>query len=160
MTTLSALAPAGVLIGIDFGMARIGVAACDAGRILAFPIGVVDAGGDWLHALEELIGQRQPVALIVGYPLTLGGQAGLAAGRIKEMAAALARVCDRPIWLVDERLSTVEAQRRLHEAGRKAKNSRPIIDSQAAVGILEVVLQGLSRGQFHGQRLELEAVND
>jgi putative holliday junction resolvase len=136
---------AGVRLGLDWGEARIGVAACDPAGTLAFPVATVPAGPAAEEALLALVEEYRPMELVVGLPRSLSGGEGPAAVRIRSAAAALASLLERredpvPVRLVDERLTTVSAARQLREAGRRAKQQRGVIDSAAATGILEHAL--------------------
>ena len=76
----------------------------------------------------------------MGLPLSLSGADTASTTDARDFASALARAVDVPVRLVDERLSTVSAQRALRDAGRRAKGSRPVIDQVAAVIILQNAL--------------------
>ncbi len=134
----------GVRVGLDWGGARIGVAACDAAGTLAYPIGTVQATTDHaatVRAVVELIAEREPFEVVVGLPRSLSGGEGPAATAIRERAVELARsIAPIPVRLIDERLSTVSAARRLGESGRSAKKQRSVIDAAAATTILEHAL--------------------
>ncbi|MDR0848437.1 MAG: Holliday junction resolvase RuvX [Propionibacteriaceae bacterium] len=144
--------PAGVLLGIDFGSVRIGVAACDSERILAYPVDTVAAGDNEILALKSLVSQYGPSAVIVGLPLNLDGEEALAAQKVRERAQGLTLAIDVPVWLVDERLTTAQAAKKLREAGRNTKRARRVIDASAAVGILESVMRAQEQGQAIGSK--------
>jgi putative holliday junction resolvase len=132
---------AGVRLGLDWGEARIGVAACDPAATLAYPVTTVAAGPGAHEALIHLVQEHQPIEIVVGLPRSLSGNEGPAAARIRVVASELAALLRPvPVRLVDERLSTVSAARQLRQAGRRAKQQRAVIDSAAAVGILEHAL--------------------
>ena len=143
-------------MALDLGTARVGVAACDSGRILAYPVEVIPASADVGGRVKELIEEYGAVGLIIGNPLTLAGDEGIAAKKISEQARTLSTQVSVPIWLVDERMSTAEAHQRLRESGRNAKTSRGVVDAQAAVGILESVLHALEQGRSVGQEMKAE----
>lgn len=145
--------PAGVLLGVDFGAARIGVAACDADRILAFPVAVVPAGEAALDQLVELSRRYQAGAIVVGWPLALDGSRASAAQGVESQAEALAALAPQPVWLVDERLTTAEAGKKLRAAGKDTRRARAVIDAGAAVGILDTTLRALARGLSIGRRV-------
>lgn len=134
----------GVRVALDWGAARIGVAACDAAGTLAYPIGTVPATADraaTLRAVVETIAEREPVEVVVGLPRSLSGGEGPAALAIRERASDLAiAIAPIPVRLVDERLSTVSASRRLGESGRSTRKQRSVIDAAAAATILEDAL--------------------
>jgi putative Holliday junction resolvase len=130
----------GVRLGLDWGDARIGVAACDPDGLLAYPLDTVAAGPAELVRLAEIIAETAPLEVVVGLPRSLSGADGPAARKVRERAAALAAAVAVPVRLVDERLSTVSASRRLREGGRKARQQRSVIDAAAAAEILEQAL--------------------
>ena len=128
----------GVRLGIDPGDARIGVASCDPGGILATPVETVSRGEgdlDRIAAIAEELGAR---LVYVGLPRSLRGGEGPAAGRVRTFAQELAaRVAPRPVRLVDERMTTVTAEAVLRERGKKGKKRRAVVDQAAAVVILQ-----------------------
>lgn len=132
----------GVRLAFDWGKARIGVAACDAGGLLAYPVETVSVGGQSEARLLALVREYEPLEIIVGLPRTLAGGEGLAAVTIRGAATAFAaHVPGIPVRLVDERLTTVAASRRLSQAGRGGRRQRAVIDQAAAVAILEQALE-------------------
>ncbi|MFT3886828.1 MAG: Holliday junction resolvase RuvX [Arachnia sp.] len=130
-----------VRLGIDWGKARIGVAAANAGTSFAYPVETVQAGPDELRRLAAIVAEYEPALVYVGLPLTLAGERGLAAAFVEDKAAGLAAaLAPVPVRLVDERMSTVSASRSLGSAGRRAKQQRQVIDQAAAVDILQRAL--------------------
>ncbi len=129
----------GVRLALDWGQARIGVAACDRDGLLCYPVETIPARPDPAARLAALIAEYEPVEVILGLPRTLAGAEGIAAGVVREQASA-ALPADVPVRVVDERMTTVTASRRLTGAGRNAKKQRAIIDQAAAVAILEQAL--------------------
>lgn len=125
-------------LGIDYGQARIGIAATDACGILAYPVESIHlAHTDPLQRIAELVEKMQIRTLILGLPLRLDGTEGSACERVRAFGDRLhARLPRLPLLYVDEFLTTSTAQEKLHAAGRKAKSFRPIIDQAAAVEIL------------------------
>jgi putative Holliday junction resolvase len=125
---------------LDWGDARIGVAACDRDGVLAYPVKVVQAGANETAELVAIVAEYEPIEILVGFPRSLSSGEGPAAAKIRERAAQLAGAIEVPIRLVDERLTTVTASQRLSEAGKRAKEQRKLIDAAAAVAILEHAL--------------------
>ncbi len=147
----------GVLLALDWGRARIGVAACDPNRTLAFPIETITNASDVgrvRRRLKELVAEYEPVGFVVGLPRHLVGVEGQSAEWVRGRAAWLAsRFKALSVRLVDERLTTVEASRQLREAGRDARAQRSVIDQAAAVAILTHALEverntGLPAGEL------------
>src|SRR4051812_17628519 len=131
--------PAGVRVGVDVGTVRGGVAASDPGGVLASPGGTLqrDArSGRDLDELAALVAAREAVEVVVGLPRSLSGREGVSVAMAREYADALAaRVAPVPVRLVDERLTTVVAERGLRERGVKGKARRAVVDQAAAVAI-------------------------
>ncbi|CDO11249.1 Holliday junction resolvase RuvX [Mycolicibacterium cosmeticum] len=130
-------------LGIDVGTVRIGVAGCDPDGILATPLETVrrERDGRHLRRLVKLAAEHEVVEVVVGLPRTLADRAGTSAHDAVELADTLAaRIAPIPVRLVDERLTTVSAQRALRDAGVRAKNQRTMVDQVAAVSILQTWL--------------------
>jgi putative Holliday junction resolvase len=130
----------GVRLGIDVGTARIGVARCDPGGLLATPLETVRRGAGDSARIRDLVVEAEAMELIVGLPLALSGRETASTDDARLVASELARVCGLPVRLVDERLSTVSANSALRASGRNAKNSRSVVDQVAAVIILQHAL--------------------
>ena len=148
----------GVRFGVDVGSVRIGVAKCDPDGMLATPLETIAAGETAIPKIIDLIREHAPIAVYVGNPLSLNGQVTQSTIGASEFALALvSAIAGHPeieeieVRLIDERLSTVSAQRGLHEVGRTQKTSREVIDQAAAIIILEHALESEKRqGDFAG----------
>nr|WP_108871981.1 Holliday junction resolvase RuvX [Tessaracoccus timonensis] len=128
-------------LGIDWGKARIGVAACGRHTTVCHPVATVRAGRDELAKLEAIVEEYEPEIIYVGYPLDLRGRLGPAAEFVAQKAAVLAqRVAPIEVRLIDERMSTVSASRSLGSVGRDTRSQRGIIDQAAAVEILQTAV--------------------
>ncbi len=93
-----------------------------------------------MSELRTVASDLQPVEIVVGLPLSLSGADTASTTDARDFAQEVADWSDVTVRLVDERLSTVTAQRQLRDSGRRAKGSRPIIDQVAAVIILQNAL--------------------
>lgn len=125
-------------IAFDYGDSRIGVAICDPDGILASPLPFLDARHPkLLDHIRALLDEYQPIAIFVGEPKLLSGDLGTAVEKARAFALTLSENFDTPIKMIDERLSTVDAARRLRDSGITARDSKVLIDSMAAVSILE-----------------------
>jgi putative Holliday junction resolvase len=128
-------------LAFDYGEARIGVAVSDLDGILATPVLTLDSKKlDLWDRVFDLLAEYEPIELYVGRPVHLAGHASDSTARAELFAKELGERFDLTVVLVDERLSTVSAQRQLRAAGRSARQSRSAIDQAAAVGILELAL--------------------
>lgn len=130
----------GIRIGVDVGRARVGVARCDRDGLLATPVATLQRGDATVTELVAFANELDPVEFVVGLPLSLSGADTASTADARGFAAELARATAVPVRLVDERLSTVTAQRQLRDTGRRAKGSRPVVDQVAAVIILQNAL--------------------
>ena len=116
-------------LGIDYGEARIGIAATDPVGIMAHPVETIHRHKtDGVTRIVQLVQERGIRTLVLGIPVRMDGT---------ELAAALPGL---PMVFMDECLTTVIAQEKLHAAGKKEKSFRPIIDQVAAVEILNTWL--------------------
>ena len=126
----------GVVVAVDVGTVRVGVAACDPHRILASPVETVAAPG--LARVAAIISERNAVLVLVGLPTSLSGRAESAsADMAREFATSLAELTAVPVELADERLTTVAATAALRASGRRGKQARKLIDQAAAVALLQ-----------------------
>lgn len=132
--------PLGIRVACDVGTVRIGIARSDALGMLAVPLPAVPAGDTAIDTVLAVVAEWDATAVYVGLPLRLAGDEGPAAQAARTWAAALAERTTVGVRLIDERLSTVQAQRALHDAGRSVRQSRAVIDSAAAVAFLQGVL--------------------
>lgn len=132
----------GVRLGLDWGQARIGVAACDPAGTLAYPVEAVPAGPSAIGRIVALVTEYEPIEIVVGLPRSLSGGEGPAAATVRSQVAGLVSVvAPLPVRLVDERLTTITAALRLRQSGRPAKRQRDRIDAAAAAAILEHALE-------------------
>ena len=133
---------AGRVLGLDLGDARIGVAISDPDRRVAVPHGTIHVGqppGE-LKAVAALVRELRASAVVVGHPRSMSGASGPRAQQAEAFAEALRAVVPVPIELQDERLSTVEAERSLREAGLDGRRRRGVVDEAAATVILNAWL--------------------
>jgi putative Holliday junction resolvase len=136
-------------MALDIGDARIGIAVSDdAGRV-ATPVKVLPANEvlsgarSWRHVLEDF----EPDVLVSGLPLSLDGGQHAQAKKIREQAQRIADACGLPLEFADERLSSSEAKRILHEQGLTEREMRGKVDMIAASLFLQAWLDGRAAGQ-------------
>jgi putative Holliday junction resolvase len=139
--------PPGRLLGLDLGDARIGVAVSDPDGRVAVPVGTVRVGqppGE-LKAIRALVAEHGAVGVILGHPRSMSGASGSRAAHAEAFADALRSVVDVPVELQDERLTTVEAERSLRDAGVDGRTRREVVDQTAAAVILQAWLDAHRR---------------
>lgn len=127
-------------LGLDLGSRRIGVALSDSAGTLATPYEVVPRSGDRARdhrRIAELVEEADAELVVVGMPLSLDGTVGPAAAGVESEVAELRDHLTVPVEVWDERLSTVEATRRLRSAGVSGRKRRHVIDQVAATVILQ-----------------------
>jgi putative Holliday junction resolvase len=132
---------------VDLGKVRVGLAVSDELGALAHPRPPL-AGQNRKRLLAELsrLARDEKVErFLVGLPLDRMGAEGREADRARRFAQALADQTGRQVELVDERLSTVEATRRLREGGVNAKKGRQLVDGVAAAVLLQAWLDQRAR---------------
>lgn len=149
------LEPRGPRLGIDPGDARIGVASCDPSGILATPVETVPRGTGDLDRIAALVEELGAVLVYVGLPRSLHGGEGPAAGKVRTFARDLVnRLEPCPVYLVDERMSTVTAEAVLRDRGKKGKKRRAVVDQAAAVVILQSAIDTeRAQGRPTGERV-------
>jgi putative Holliday junction resolvase len=137
----------GRVLGLDLGDARIGVAISDDRRRIAVPLGTLRTGapGD-VKAIADLVHGHDVTLVVIGHPLHLSGEAGERAHHAERFAEALDAFLDVPVLLQDERLSSVEADRALREAGASGRERRRTVDRSAATVILQAWLDAAGAG--------------
>lgn len=128
-----------MILGIDPGSRRVGIAVADRETRFARPVEVVEAS-DSVRRIVELATDLEVVTVVVGRPLSLSGKAGAAVESYTGFIAHLRAALPPGVTVVehDERLTSVIAQRGLQGAGVSAKRSKTMVDAVAA----QVMLQG------------------
>jgi putative Holliday junction resolvase len=128
-------------LGIDLGAARVGLALSDDLGMMAHPLETVQVkgAGNMVEYVAKVIAREKVGVAVIGLPRNMDGSHGPAAAKTKEFGEKLrakASGCDVRYW--DERMTSMAAQKALHEMGRTVKNSRQVIDQVAA----QMILQG------------------
>lgn len=135
------------IAGIDYGTVRLGIALSDENQIIASPHGVLQAkkrSEETADALLAFLAPHQPSAIVIGLPNKLSGKSSFMADEVAHFAALLEKKTTIPIILWDERLTSVQAERSLKEAGMNRKKRSKLVDAVAAVIMLQSYLDSLS----------------
>ena len=129
----------GTVLAFDFGEKRIGVAVGEWALRQAHPLTVIrsEANAERFARIAELLREWQPVGLVVGVPLALDGTPHAMTARSTRFANQLRGRFGLPVETAEERLTSVEAEERLREAGHNARGARDHIDAMAAQIILQ-----------------------
>jgi putative holliday junction resolvase len=132
-------------LGIDFGSSRIGIATSDDLGMLAHPLETIPNDSGFLSRLQKIVLEKGVSRIVVGIPRNMDGSYGPSAEKAKLFLSQLkSEFPGVQLIAWDERLTTVEAQRLLHAAGRDVKKSRPIIDQVAAQVLLQSYLDSVA----------------
>jgi putative Holliday junction resolvase len=117
------------------------VAISDPDRRMAVPIGTIHTGAPAdVKAIAAIVREQEVEEIVVGHPLSLSGRAGEAADHAEKFAQALRDFLGIPVFLRDERLTTVQAERELRDAGVRGRARREVVDQTAATIILQSYL--------------------
>lgn len=128
------------VLGIDHGEARIGLAISDELGMLAHPLETIriKETPNPLARISDICSREKIETIILGLPRNMNGTYGPAAEKVRAFAEQLRARANCEVLMWDERLTSVAAQRFLHEAGRNVKDGRKVIDQVAA----QIILQG------------------
>lgn len=134
------------IVGIDYGMARIGLSFSDPTKLIAMPITVFPCEKKVEKTVEKLIAFLQDHAskfeyeiesFVVGLPLLLSGKQGLLADEVNYFVEELKKKSPLPVIFWDERLTTVQAERTLQQSSLTRKKRAKVVDVVSAVIILQ-----------------------
>ncbi|MBV8432578.1 MAG: Holliday junction resolvase RuvX, partial [Solirubrobacterales bacterium] len=125
------------VLALDLGTVRIGVAVSDATGTLASPLTTVPRSPAAHAAVADLVAEEGAELVIVGLPRNMDGSLGPAARAAEAEAEELRGRLAAPVLLVDERLTTVAADRALAAGGRSGRRRRQVVDQAAAAVLLQ-----------------------
>lgn len=131
------------VLAIDYGASRIGLAVSDPLGIIASPVGTIKSlgmKGD-VDALVQKAKELGADKIILGLPINMDGSEGVRAEISRKLAAVLQKVSGISVELVDERLSTVSAERALDEANVRRDKRKQVVDTISAQIILGTYLE-------------------
>lgn len=132
------------VLGIDLGSKRIGLAVSDPDERVALPAGTLESRGRSadVAAIRKLAQERGVTEIVVGLPLHMSGRAGPEAAAARAFATALETAAGVPVSTLDERWSSVAAERTLRETGRSRRRRQPgEVDTLAATLLLRTFLE-------------------
>lgn len=136
------------VLGIDLGSKRLGVAVSDRSGTIATPFCVLERGAsqriDHLE-IARIVREEEAIAVVVGLPLQMDGTTGKAAEAALREVERMTTVVGVPVYVHDERLTTVQADWVLTEQKMKAQARRRVIDKVAAAVILQSWLDSRSK---------------
>lgn len=128
-----------IIMSIDYGKARTGLAICDKEEMLAFPLDVINEKNPEIlcEKISKKISENKIEKVVFGLPKNMDGSLGESAQRVKEVAEILRSKIGIEIDFRDERQTTVSAHAYLNTTNTRGKKRKSIIDAVSAVIILE-----------------------
>ena len=132
----------GLILGIDFGTKKLGIAISNPERTMSLPISIIPHE---IHQIESTIKQYKPLGIVVGLPVNMDGTMGAQAELVRKFAQKLLCNFGLPIFLQDERLTTRAAGNALRVLGLNRKQRDERDDQVAAAMILETTLASIAR---------------
>ncbi|MBS7359615.1 MAG: Holliday junction resolvase RuvX [Oscillospiraceae bacterium] len=128
-----------IILSVDYGDKRTGIAICDKLEMLASPVCVITEWNQDVLAqkIVDIATQRGAEAIVVGLPKNMDGTKGFRADALEELGPKLKALCSIPVTFWDERLTTVSAHKILSENNVRGKKRKNVVDAVAA----EIILQ-------------------
>lgn len=151
--------PSGRVAGIDYGRRRIGIAICDASRLLASPLCVRQTTGDAAadaRFFRELVAAEEIVGFVVGLPVHADGSASAMSQEVERFGGWLGRMTGLPVEFHDERYTSREAAGLLAGVGLSRGRKKQRADAVAAHLVLSAWLDAQARGTTGGPPQPLE----
>ncbi len=148
-----ALAPRSALLGIDVGSKTLGLAISDPDLMVAAPLATIRRTrfAQDAQRLAAIVAERGVGGFVVGLPVSMDGTEGPACQSVRQVAANLLAVVDRPLAFWDERLSTRAVERLLVEQADLSRRKRAsVVDKLAAAWILQGALDSLANRAARG----------
>lgn len=132
-----------VILSVDYGDARTGIASCDALQMLASPVTVIHQSekGPLADEICRIAAEKKAQKLVLGLPKNMDGSEGFRAQACREFAALLSEKSGLPVDFQDERLTTVSAHNALNFTNTRGKKRKAVVDAVSAVIILEDYLR-------------------
>ena len=132
----------GRIAAIDYGLKRIGIALSDDRKLIAFPFASVEGGkrgsAAVAHQLRDKL--KEIETIVVGWPLLMSGQKGEMALAVEVFAKELEALLGLPVVLLDERLSSKQADAQMRAMGQRRKERTANLDQAAAALLLQTYL--------------------
>ena len=129
------------ILGLDWGAVRIGVAISDPDGKIAFPLEKFIDNNSGTDEIKKIVDEYQVDKIIIGMPKSLSGAQTKSSEKVEAFVKELVGKVSCKIELVDERFSSVEAEKKLSEAGMNQEKQRIVKDNMAAQILLQSYLE-------------------
>lgn len=132
------------ILGIDPGDRRVGLAIADSGLGIATGFGVIEYAGKerFIEKIGSIAGEEDISLIVMGLPMNMNGSEGEAAKKSRRLAETIKEKLNIEVELVDERLTTHQAIKQVHETGGKTGADKGRVDMLSAIVILQSYLDG------------------
>lgn len=137
-----------IILSVDLGKARTGLAICDKTELLASPLTVVTEKSPQrlLHTVAQTAKEHNAERIIVGLPKNMDGSEGESAANARKFAKDLQEEANIPVEMMDERGTTLTAHNYLNTTNTRGKKRKAVVDTVAATIILENYLAKRKNG--------------
>lgn len=134
------------LIGLDLGSKRIGISICDEKQSIATPFKTINRinTSELVNELKEIIRENNIKGIVIGNPINMDGTSGSSAQSVKDISTNISQFIDLPVFLWDERLSTVGAFNLSSQIDVNISKKIKKIDENAAAFILQGAIDYLN----------------
>ena len=138
-----------IILSVDYGDRRTGIAVCDKLEMLASPVCVI---AEWnrnalAEKIVEISNEKEAEQIVIGLPKNMDGSKGFRADACEELGAVINELTDTPVVFWDERLTTVSAHRILSDNNIRGKKRKNVVDAVAADIILQDYIDSRKRGR-------------
>ncbi len=128
-----------IILSVDYGDRRTGIAVCDKNQILASPVCVIN---EWnaealADKIIEIAGEKKAEKIVIGLPKNMDGSKGFRADACEQLGDIIKGKCSLPVVFWDERLTTVSAHKILSDNNVRGKKRKAVVDALSA----EIILQ-------------------
>lgn len=128
-----------IILSVDYGDRRTGIAICDKNQILASPVCVIN---EWnaealADKIIEIAGEKKAEKIVIGLPKNMDGSKGFRADACEQLGEIIKSKCLLPVVFWDERLTTVSAHKILSDNNVRGKKRKAVVDALSA----EIILQ-------------------
>ncbi len=128
-----------IILSVDYGDKRTGIAVCDKLEMLASPVCVISEWNQTILAkkIVDIAIEKKAEEIVIGLPKNMDGSKGFRAAACEELGGAIKNLTELPVVFWDERLTTVSAHKILNENNVRGKKRKNVVDAVAADIILQ-----------------------
>ena len=138
-----------IILSVDYGDKRTGIAVCDKLEMLASPVCVITEWNKEVLAqkIVDIANEKKAEQIVIGLPKNMDGSKGFRADACEELGEIIKNITSTPVTFWDERLTTVSAHRILSDNNVRGKKRKNVVDAVAADIILQDFIDSRKRGR-------------